>query len=194
MDREFTTPLPLDLRSERARVSRLLQGRRDLSSDRVGTRIHELIAQLLTSEVNLDDSERVLSFLFKQERHGTITHRQARRARLISGAANYVFAFRRHEPWAFLGAEVNVGDVRLDLLWINPEGQIEADEIKSGNGAGLQLDRFRTQAESQFAAGREVFGDRFTGVRLVILAGKRKLFYVRELSNDFNPEVPDVID
>ena len=90
---------------------------------------------------------------------------------MATSVAKYFSHFRRSPDWIFLGAEVNVGDVRMDLLWVDREGRIEADEVKPGIGAVFGKEReLRAQLSSQVEAGNELFGNDFRGVRAVLLA------------------------
>lgn len=103
--------------------------------------------------------------------------RQVRKARATTLAARYFRRFGR-PGWTFIGSEIVVGDVALDLLW-EKQGAFEADEIKSGFEAGDVMDEeSRTQAQEQAVAGRTKFGSPFLGVRLVLLTSPASSSFV----------------
>lgn len=95
-------------------------------------------------------------------------------------AARYFKDFPR-PGWTLLGVEVNVGDVRFDLVWIK-DGLVEADEIKSGRiGAWTQAEHVRIQLFEQFLAGKHHWGSAFNGVRFVpLLQPKKSYLYLGE--------------
>jgi len=120
----------------------------------------------------------------KRVRSFSISHTQSRRQRVSTSVASYFARFRRTDEWQFLGAEVNVDDVRLDLLWIHRDGQIQADEVKTGVEAVFAKERsLRIQLESQVRAGRTVFGTPFEGVRAVLLSRPGESFLATPITH-----------
>jgi hypothetical protein len=96
-------------------------------------------------------------------------HRQALMTFVVPMAASYVRHFRR-SGWRFLGSEVIVGDVALDLLW-QRGNRLEADEVKSSASTPtLWRAGAEAQAAAQARAARRHFGSGFSGVRIVGLA------------------------
>ncbi|MBJ7353771.1 MAG: hypothetical protein JHC98_03015 [Thermoleophilaceae bacterium] len=97
------------------------------------------------------------------------THTQSLRQRVITALMVY-----RHElvppGWHFVSGEQVVSDVKLDLLWATGEGGLVADELKSGSWPLADFDAASRQCASQCVAGREVFGNAFQMVRLVLPA------------------------
>lgn len=130
-----------------------------------------MIGELLISNVDLSDPGAIYAFVIDRVRGPSISHMQSRRMKVSGNVGRYFSEFLRGDGWSFLGAELNLGDVRLDLLWLGPEGRIEADEIKTGFRAVLDAQNaFRNQLEQQVRAGQLVFGSNFAGVRAVLLA------------------------
>lgn len=98
-----------------------------------------------------------------------VVHRQALLSFLVPMAGSYLRHFARPD-WRFMGSEVIVGPVALDLLWQRGE-RIEADEVKScaSQTEGWLL-AAEAQAREQAIAAGEHFGPKFAGVRIVALA------------------------
>jgi len=168
---------PESVEEDKLRRKRIRRGRFDLRPDQVGTTTHELIAELFVSEIDLDDPIAINDHMRKRVLSYSISHTQSRRLRVGTSVAKYFSRFRRSTDWTFLGAEVHVGDVRLDLLWIGKDGQIQADEVKTGIGAVFGKERtLRPQLEAQVAAGVQVFGGKFHGVRAVLLSRPEESF------------------
>lgn len=98
-----------------------------------------------------------------------VVHRQALLSFLVPMAGSYLRHFARPD-WQFMGSEVIVGPVALDLLWRRGE-RIEADEVKScASHTEGWLSAAEAQAREQAIAAREHFGPKFAGVRIVALA------------------------
>ena len=102
----------------------------------------------------------------------SVTHRQAIRQRV--GTALMVY---RNElvptGWRFVSAEEIARDIKLDLVWQTGDGTYVADELKTGSWPTSRLPAMQRQCAAQCLAGRDVFGDRFEMVRLVIPAARR---------------------
>jgi hypothetical protein len=165
-------PVPSETNADQVlRRRRTRAGRFQLTPDQVGVTVHQIIGELLVSDIDLQDPRAIHGYVLKRVRSFSISHTQSRRQRVSTSVASYFARFRRDDDWQFLGAEVNVDDVRLDLLWIHRDGRIQADEVKTGVGAVFAKERsLRIQIESQVRAGRTVFGTTFEGVRAVLLS------------------------
>lgn len=152
-----------------------------LSADATGHLVHSALADLLTAD-RLDQPPPVLrGWVARRLSWLDPAYRQVLTARVGTALVRYARHCRRAPSWRFLGAEVNAEDVRLDLLFIDAHGRIEADEVKSGADPRIGLrDSVRRQVASQVAAGRGVFGARFAGVRLVVLADPRQTVLITE--------------
>jgi hypothetical protein len=155
--------------------------RADLSSERVGSMAHEAIARLVVTHPPRPTARQVDRVVRSMLRDDLApVYRQSLRARVGTAVSRYFDRFDRRPHWQPLGAELNVDDVRLDLVWLGPRGRIEADEIKAGPAAiGIHAQATLGQARQQLLAGQRVFGSRFAGVRVVILAHPDLTFTVR---------------
>lgn len=102
----------------------------------------------------------------------SVNHRQAIRQRLVTALMVY-----RNElvptDWRFVSAEQIARDIKLDLVWQTGDGTYVADELKTGSWPTSRLPAMQRQCAAQCLAGRDVFGDRFEMVRLVIPAARR---------------------
>jgi hypothetical protein len=95
-----------------------------------------------------------------------VIHRLMVEQRVAQGTTVWLEEFDPRPDWRPLAVEINVGEVRIDLLWIAPDGRIRADELKSG---GITA-RDRRQASAIDAAGVAAFGSAWAGVRLIGLS------------------------
>jgi hypothetical protein len=133
-----------------------------------GTFCHQLIAELCKRQITGSPAIEAAALALAPARLAAV-HRQALLSFVVPMAASYVRHFAR-PGWRFLGAEVIVGDVALDLLW-QRRGRLEADEVKS---SASEPTAWRPAAEAQALAqahaGREHYGSSFAGVRIVALA------------------------
>jgi hypothetical protein len=97
------------------------------------------------------------------------TVRQAVRKALHVGARSYLRFFAPGSEATFVGAELAAGRARFDLVWKTEAGDYWADEIKGGRVRRGHL-RLPRQLSAEVAAGRALWGDRFIGVRVCMLA------------------------
>ncbi len=133
-----------------------------------GALCHRLIAEICAREITEPHSIETLAGAMLPARLAPV-HRQALLAFVVPMAASYLRHFRR-PGWRFLGSEMIVGDVALDLLW-QRESRLEADEVKSSASAPtLWRAAAEAQAAAQAHAARRHFGGAFAGVRIVALA------------------------
>lgn len=97
----------------------------------------------------------------------------AARVRIAGMSAVYVRDYLPPRPTAFLGAETAVGRGRVDLCWNDPNLGVFFDEIKTFRQTPTHLDRpTAAQIDRYLEAGRQSYGDRFAGVRLLTLANR----------------------
>jgi hypothetical protein len=133
-----------------------------------GTLCHRLIAELCARR---QSDPRSIEPLARELLAPTlpVVHRQALLSFIVPMAASYLRHYGR-PGWQFLGSEVIVDDVALDLLWQRRD-RLEADEIKSSAAEPAQwLPAAEAQARAQADAARAHFGECFAGVRVVGLA------------------------
>lgn len=133
-----------------------------------GVLCHRLIAELCAREITEPHAIEALAAGLLPPRLAAV-HRQALLSFVVPMAASYLRHFAR-PGWRFLGAEVIVGDVALDLLW-QRGGRLEADEVKSSaSQPAAWRPAAEAQALAQASAARKHFGSPFAGVRIVALA------------------------
>jgi hypothetical protein len=133
-----------------------------------GALCHRLIAELCAHEITMTGSIEPFAAAVLPAELAPV-HRQALLAFVVPMAASYLRHFSR-PGWQFLGSEVIVGEVALDLLW-QRGSRLEADEVKSSASAPtLGRAAAEVQAATQARCGRRHFGDAFAGVRITVLA------------------------
>lgn len=71
--------------------------------------------------------------------------------------------------WTLSAVEPVIGNTRPDLAWCTPDARVWFDEIKSGDASR----RIGEQAVGHARAAAELLGERFGGVRLIVLAERR---------------------
>lgn len=160
----------------KADTQRVTSGRSRLSDNVVGSLTHAVIASLLGKGIPLSiDAARIETDLHLPPDFATV-YRQSIRQKVGSAVSRYEQGFTR-VGWRFAGSEIVAGDVAFDLLWISPGGQLEADELKTGLNAERHISTISAQCQSQAAEGNRIYGERFSGVRLVLLAAAREIFF-----------------
>jgi hypothetical protein len=133
-----------------------------------GALCHTLIAEICAREITDPHSIEALAATVLPAGLAPV-HRQALLTFLVPMAGSYLRHFSR-PGWRFLGSEVIVGDVALDLLWQHGS-RLEADEVKSSASTPtLWRAAAQAQAAAQAGAGRRHFGEAFAGVRIAVLA------------------------
>lgn len=159
-----------------ADIKRVTSGRSRLSDNVVGSLTHAVVASLLEKGLPLSiDAARTETDNHLPPDLATVC-RQSIRQKVGSAVSRYDERFAR-VGWRFAGSEVVTGDVAFDLLWISPEGLLEADELKTGLNAERHISKSSAQCLSQVAEGNQIYGERFLGVRLVLLAAAREVYF-----------------
>jgi hypothetical protein len=64
------------------------------------------------------------------------------------------------------GTEKRLGEVRVDLLWVNFDDEDLTDEMKTGNLGTLDLLNTKDPLERYLRCAQTVWGDLFVGIRL----------------------------
>lgn len=156
--------------------SRVASERARLRSESVGALVHDAVRVALGGGGRGDPGEAARMVV---SRGVAPVYRLALLHRVTTATGAYLGALRRDPAsWSIMGAEVLVGEARLDLLFVDPGGRIEADEIKTGLlGPAAELPWVRAQVEAQVGLGRATFGRRFGGVRLVDLARRQATLF-----------------
>lgn len=135
-----------------------------LIPDRLGRAIHEVIADIAGHDAACTDRQIVEAVSRALERRSTAG--PALRRRLTAMATTYYEQLAPPSTARFVGAEVELDDVRFDLLWTTGT-HVWVDELKS---VGDRLtERLVGQCERQLKAGILCWGTCFLGVRIVWL-------------------------
>jgi hypothetical protein len=132
----------------------------------IGTLVHQAIqwCALREDRARADASDRAVAAVLP-DRLAPI-HALMARQRVHQDVLIWLERYDRRPEWAPIGAEVQIGEVRVDLLWALPSGRIAADEIKTG-WVSLAA---HNQLAAIDAAGRDRYGVRWDGARLIDLA------------------------
>jgi hypothetical protein len=144
-----------------------------------GRRAHLAIGHLLAAGNRVPSSLQVIALARDVvcEPGLAVVHRQAAIQRLATATASYFRLFALDETWAYLGSEIAAEECRFDFVFESGDGSIVADELKSGRAADRGARRlFDEQVARQLEAGTATWGDRFRGVRVLILAAPRASF------------------
>lgn len=170
--------MALESRMSEAGITRREQRRAGLvwAPEVRGTLCHRLIAEICACKITDTCSIEALAATMLPAGLAPV-HRQALLTFLVPMAGSYLRHFSR-PGWRFLGSEMIVGDVALDLLW-QDRGRLEADEVKSSASAPtLWRAAAEAQATAQAHCARRHFGQAFAGVRVVALAIPAETFWV----------------
>ncbi len=147
----------------------------------VGTRTHQVVALFLASEDRPNDPlQRVIRLaaiargllhehpLVSGDPKEQVHFIRAGNAAITTLAAAYLNRFQPASPWSFVGSEVCLGDLRIDLVFQNTDtGGVIVYEIKTG-GTRASADDL-AQVRAYVAAGAEHWSGAFLGVRLLYL-------------------------
>lgn len=165
--------LPLDRRadSESAgpRIDRCLV---------IGALAHEVVARALRAGP-IPDEPFARALRLRTLTRDTMAARpplaRARSARfeVATAAGVYLEVFQPGGSWRFIDSEVALGGGRADLVFEHESGVVLVDEIKLGIGRGGQV-MVSKQVARYVVGGRDRWGDRFAGVRLVALSEPRR--------------------
>lgn len=103
--------------------------------------------------------------------------RQAMRVAVISLAGVYLQRFWPRGA-RLVACELVVGDSAVDLLWLQGDGTLFADDLKTGIAACGLHEPTVVQAHAQAADGAVLLGESFIGVRVALLRHPTDSFFV----------------
>ena len=155
--------------------------RRPVSADRptdVGTVVHAAAAALADEARSLAPGEvadLVIATAGRLVVNKVASRRRAVWFEAVGHASLYLRCLVPGAEWTFLGAEHATGGGPVDLAWEHPYLGVVYDELKTTGHGGVTDpgDAYVAQAARYAAAGSERHGDRFLGVRLIVLGGLR---------------------
>jgi hypothetical protein len=146
----------------------------------VGKLAHRTVAEVAGGDLSRSTRETVAEcwpVVIRLAPAGSLGARtRAARITAASLAAVYVRFFLPPPGWTLTAVEAQLADDgRVDLVWVSSEGTVVFDELKlagtSGRSGGDGPDR--RQAARYSAYGSRIHGERFGGVRLVMLGAPR---------------------
>jgi hypothetical protein len=135
-------------------------------TDAVGRAIHETVARLAVHTLAPTTSDILDAVAMVLHAYRPIEAR-AHRQKVAAHVHTY---FRRLLPpaqWRFVGAEMQLGPGRVDLLWQDHGGALLIDELKTGNARQLQTRRTREQVVAYLDCAHSIWPDLLTGLRLL---------------------------
>lgn len=137
----------------------------------VGTAAHEFIARLLDQGVrSYGEVDLARAVAEDPGAQGAIVYRQSLRRHLRFAAASYLRLFAPTGGEVFVGAELQAGRVRFDLVWREPQGMFWCDEIKTGRSGFVQgSTSSEKQLRLQLEEGSRMWSENFRGVRVCAL-------------------------
>jgi len=147
----------------------------------LGWGVHRVVARLLAANKRRPSAGEILeSVVLDPTLAEPHVYGLAARQRLITATAVYFRLFAPGPEWQFLDREVPVGRRSLDLVFEHARAGVRADELKSATGHSLlgseELDE---QLSDELAGGKRRYGDRFAGVRVVLLGAPSQSFLAR---------------
>ncbi|MCB0909138.1 MAG: hypothetical protein KDB63_18685, partial [Nocardioidaceae bacterium] len=136
---------------------------------RIGQRVHALVAAFLR-DGEVPEPRRVWVAAGQLFAASPLPQNQGARQRAACAVGAYFSVFHR-PAWGFVGAEVDLGTGRVDLVWRTPSGAVVIDEVKMAGHADMVDDPATVAQVARYVeAGQHHFGKEFAGVRLLPLA------------------------
>lgn len=149
------------------------------SADEIGVIVHRVIGELLSTGVTHPGPEQVLAVTRSDLIARAPVYRQAVRQQVLTKVAAYFGGFPLPLGARIAGTEVAVPGGVLDLLLEKRDGRLWSDEIKSGRAVSVQeVTETHAQVERHLAGAREIYGDRFAGVRVVVLTRPSSSYFL----------------
>lgn len=152
-------------------------GRR--TSAREGQQVHRIVGELapLVGDISIAERNALVAQATRQAVNSKADGRLAKARMRVNSLVNCYFGlYFPPREFEILGHELNVGDGLVDLAWSHATGVLFDElkthrELRSMHTADIdeQLHRYRL-------AGRDLYGDRFLGVRLIALGNSRDSF------------------
>lgn len=142
----------------------------------VGRMAHIVIGSVIESGIENPSARALLKAVNALDLDAVPTmHPYAIAQQLVVSAALYLRLFKPSDDWRLIAREYQAGKRRFDLVYENPAGEIFVDEIKSGRlDDRLEKQQLKAQVAEELKAGQAEWGERFLGVRTVILGAPRR--------------------
>ena len=97
------------------------------------------------------------------------SHRSRILMRVATFTNVYINRYRPGSGWEFLGAELPLDSGRIDLAWMNDEGFVFFDELKTTRHGSRMSPADKKQVEGYTNSGFNQLGEMFLGVRFLPL-------------------------
>lgn len=149
------------------------RSRRGCHALTVGDRAHRIAGSLLAEGPLPTDRLTRATAILETGREVLANHPADRRPRAVlaeacGAVATYLHYFNLASPWEFTATEFPVSEGRVDLVFRN-NNRLLIDELKFGLSRHL-MSAVLPQVRRYVAAGEELWGDRFIGVRVCTVA------------------------
>jgi hypothetical protein len=146
--------------------------------ERIGQLTHVVVGELLQAGHRAPTAEQLLLAVGAHPEVRANTGKLGgARQQVVCGASVYFRFFAPPATWRLTGREVRLAGCRLDLRWEDGDGHIVFDEIKTGRLDGrMAQEAAEKQAEQERRAALAEYGERFTGLRVVVLGGPSQSF------------------
>ncbi len=141
---------------------------------------HRLIAEFVAAGLRAPSPVELLE---RVAQHPTVhadavVYRQAAKQTLATTLAIYFRYFAYPTSWRLVGCELPAGRCRFDLVFERPDGKLVADELKTGRVEhAAARDALEAQLRRELTGGQQRWGDRFAGVRVILLGAPRRSFF-----------------
>lgn len=135
-------------------------------TDMVGRAIHDTIARLAVHTLAPTTSEILDAVAIALHGYRPIEAR-AHRQKIAAHVHTYFRQLLPPAQWRFVGAEMQLGSGRIDLLWQDRDDAVLIDELKTGNARQLQTRRTREQVAAYLDCARSIWPDLLSGLRLL---------------------------
>ena len=157
------------------------------SASAIGRIVHLLVAESVNAGIYRVSAQELRDFIWLRTADLATSQsfgRAVRSARVAIAGHTAVYLRRFAPPfgWSLLGSEIDLGSAgRADLGWISPDDRILLDELKFAGGIHVPVGDgpTRQQARRYAVAAVGRWGERFIGVRVVLLGAPRRSFFIR---------------
>jgi hypothetical protein len=143
----------------------------------VGALAHEGIARLLARGID-PTPHQVRQLVGELASQFPRMEGRAHRQKLTASISSYFWHLLPPKEFIFHGAEVDLGTGRPDLLWVDFQGAVLLDEVKTGNHRALETSDTYDQVEKYREIAVSAWGQQFLGIRLLSTSAPRKSLYV----------------
>jgi hypothetical protein len=144
----------------------------------IGRATHRVIAHLVDEGHRAPSGDDIRTTVLSEPAAGLPhVYGLAARRRISAAVSLYFRHFVPGPHWRFLGAELRVPGACLDLVFSHGREGVLADELKTGLAAADGQDQgLEGQLVRALSGGSAMFGRRFRGIRVLLLAAPLRSF------------------